>query len=539
MKTLRLWKSGVTVSLAASLLLSACGADSGNKTATNTPDSKTTPAASADVKPADVKKEKLALEWFITAPANSTLPDASKDIVLKAIQEKFNVTLKMNYLAAGDDYNTKINALLASTPPDMWRDSNSDGGNKYAVDGLLADLTNFVSPKTMPNYYKYWTSEDELRRYQIQGGFFRAALPYTKRSYRTYYIRKDWLDNLNLKIPTTYDEYVSVLKAFTFGDPDGNGKADTYGFSTSGGGANLGSDWPELAKHNMQFSYIEDSQFVDASMSPKMQNVLEDVLKVINEKVIDPDWYLNKSPQHIEKAVQGKIGVVVGGSKDFAYDNNINGIQYRTKQIIPKAEWQPFTMLGNTPVTSKNGPGSPFLFAKSVAEKNPEKVRRSVEILDWLASEEGYLLTHFGEEGKHYTKDGKSIKPINDAYTNDILKQGDYLRIWSFFTGETLQPEVYDLNVVDTKETDRDRLIAKFLTSQPAVNWIGTSLLAPQGFDLAGMRKRQNELFSKAIFEDKSANNWPQYRDELLNKYKAKELAEKYTQDLKKAGVIK
>jgi hypothetical protein len=531
MKTFQLWKSGVVITLIGSLVLSACGKEA------EQPASPT--SESNQPKETTAVKEKIDLNWYITAPANTNLPDQSKDFVLQTIQKKFNVDLKITYMAA-TDYNTKLNALLASTPPDMWRDMNGDGGNKYAVDGLLADLTKFITPATMPNYFKYWTNEDELKRYQIQGGFFRAPLPYVKQSYRTYYIRKDWLDKLNLKIPTTYDEYVNVLREFTFNDPDGNGKADTYGFSTSGGGANLGYDWPEIYKHGLKFpSYIENNQWEDPTLSPKMQNVLDDVVKLMKDNVIDPDWYLNKSPQHIEKAIQGKAGVILGTTKDFAFDNVPTSIQYRSKQINPKADWQPFTMVGSTPITNGTGPSNPFLFPKTVAEKNPQKIVRTIEILDWLASEEGYLLTHFGEEGKHYTRDGKTIKPNQEAYDNDIVKQGDFLRIWSFFTNETRQLEVFGLSVVDTRETDRDRNILKFLIAQPKNPYIGTSLLPPQDFDLAGFRKRQNELFSKAIFEDKSGKNWPQYLDELLTKYKGSNLIQKYNADLKSAGIIK
>lgn len=37
------------------------------------------------------------------------------------------------------------------------------------------------------------------------------------------FIRQDWLDNLNLEIPTTMEELKAVAKAFTEQDPDGNG----------------------------------------------------------------------------------------------------------------------------------------------------------------------------------------------------------------------------------------------------------------------------------------------------------------------------
>ncbi|MBO9606347.1 MAG: extracellular solute-binding protein [Paenibacillaceae bacterium] len=536
------WKKGVVLTVAASMMLSACG-NGGKKepSASNSPAAGSgSPAASAPASATPKAKEKITLNWFVPASANTSLPDASKDFVLQAIEQKFNVDLKLTYMATGTDYITKINALLASTPPDMWVDQNGDGGNKYALDGLLADLTNFVSPATMPNYFKNWTTDDEVKRYQIQNGFFRAPLPYMKRTYRIYYIRKDWLDTLGMKIPTTYDEYYNVIKAFTEKDPDGNGKADTFGFSTAGSGANLGYEWPEWANQKLLFpTFIENNSIVDGTMSPKMETVLDQVAKLTADRLVDPDWYLNKSPQHIEKAIQGKVGVVMGTTKDFALDSNAQGLQFRTKQINPKAEWQPFTMVGDTPLSNKLGPSYPFLIAKSVAEKDPEKVRRTVEILDWLAGEEGYMLTHFGQEGKDYTRDGKTITINADNFNNDVVKQGNFLKIWSFFTQETVQPQVFGLSVIDPKETDRDRAIIKFLDEQPANNYIGTSLTPPQGFDLAGFRKRQNELFSKAIFEDKSGKNWPAYREELLSKYKASDLFAKYNEDLKKAGIIK
>lgn len=48
------------------------------------------------------------------------------------------------------------------------------------------------------------------------------------------YIRKDWLDQLNLSMPKNYKEYIEVLRAFTNEDPDGNGKNDTYGITAAG-----------------------------------------------------------------------------------------------------------------------------------------------------------------------------------------------------------------------------------------------------------------------------------------------------------------
>ena len=537
------WRKGAAVPvllLCVVLLFSACS-NRGNES-TAQPESKESgssapPTAAAQQSEPSPFAEKLTLNWFIPSPANAYLPEGDLDFVKKAIEDKFNVEMKITYMAGDQDYVAKLNTLLASTPPDMWSDRTNDGGQKYAADGLLADLTGFVIPDKMPNYYKYWLTEDIVQRAKINGQFVRAPLPYMGSSYRSYYIRQDWLDNLGLKMPTNYDEYVEVLRAFTNKDPDGNGKDDTYGFTTAGGGANLGVEWPEYTKNGIKLpTSIQNNAFVDGQTVPEIEGVLNDIVKLIDEKLVDPDWYLNKSPQHVEKAIQGRVGVVYGYEKDFAFDNNQQGIQYRTKQINPNANWMPMTIFANDPIYSNTGAGNPFLFSKSTTAENMD---RSVAILDWLASEEGYLLTHYGIEGKHYTRDGDTITLNLDAFESDVVKQGDFLKIWSFFTMTTAWPEVYGLKVIDPRETDRDRAIVETLLAQPKRQYLGSSLIAPPGFDLAAFRKRQNELMSKAIFEDKSGKNWPQYREELLNKLNGTALYEAYTNNLKAAGVIK
>jgi multiple sugar transport system substrate-binding protein len=42
-------------------------------------------------------------------------------------------------------------------------------------------------------------------------------------------IRKDWREKLGKPVPKTWEDLADLAKAFTTQDPDGNGKADTYG----------------------------------------------------------------------------------------------------------------------------------------------------------------------------------------------------------------------------------------------------------------------------------------------------------------------
>ena len=77
--------------------------------------------------------------------------------------------------------------ILAVTPEPAWASTIYDG-KQYAVTHNVYDLNNMCA-----------------------------------------HYRADWLDKLGLGLPQTIDEYGEVMRAFSHGDPDGNGQDDTYG----------------------------------------------------------------------------------------------------------------------------------------------------------------------------------------------------------------------------------------------------------------------------------------------------------------------
>src|SRR5205823_6135152 len=59
------------------------------------------------------------------------------------------------------------------------------------------------------------------------------AIPFSAQA-NLLFIRKDWLAKLNLSEPKSWDDVATIAKAFTTQDPDGNGKADSYGLAVPG-----------------------------------------------------------------------------------------------------------------------------------------------------------------------------------------------------------------------------------------------------------------------------------------------------------------
>lgn len=527
MKTLKVLSA---VAIASTMLLSACGPKE---------EQPKSPSPSATNEGAKPQKEKLSLRWMVASysMANSTLPSAEQDFVKKAIEEKFNVDLKLDYMALGSDYTNKLNVVLTSGDhPDLFI---ADGATsqKYAVDGLLADQSKFVTPETMPNYFK-WITPEEVKNYQLKGiPHARSPIPFQRNSYASFYIRKDWLDKFGLQLPKTYDELMNAMRKFTFDDPDGNGKKDTYGLSAAAAGGRLPFDFPAWIHNGLVADFMIDEknlEFIETQSSLQLQKVLQDVKDMIKEGVVDPDWYLNKSPQHWDKGAQGKVGVLWTGDKNFALESVPNSVQSRTKQIDPKADWQPiFPFAGQPYGWKQNTPGGtpPFLFSKTVAEKSPEKIKRTVEILDWLASEEGYILTHYGQEGKHYKKEGKKITLNPQAFDSDIVKNGNWLEVYKFFTPFE-EPSVLGLEVIDPRMTERDRAILKFVEAIPKHKGEPVTLAPPQGMNIADFRKEMAKYQIKVIMEDKDASNWPKYREELMTKYKGQQIFQGYVDQI-------
>ncbi|MBV1853602.1 sugar ABC transporter substrate-binding protein [Catellatospora tritici] len=68
------------------------------------------------------------------------------------------------------------------------------------------------------------------------------AVPFSAQSFALF-IRKDWREKLGLAQPTSWAELDALATAFTTKDPDGNGKADTYGYVIPGSTKRGYLDW--------------------------------------------------------------------------------------------------------------------------------------------------------------------------------------------------------------------------------------------------------------------------------------------------------
>ncbi|MDF2834853.1 MAG: extracellular solute-binding protein, partial [Paenibacillus sp.] len=151
----------------------------------------------------------------------------------RAYEEQLGIKVKYDWTVAQSQYAQKLNISIASDDlPDVFQVSAAQL-KKLVEDGQLADLTELYEKYASP-FVKQTLSEDggnALLSTKFDGRMM--ALPKMGSGIgqsHVLWVRTDWLNKLNLPEPRTMADFFNISEAFTTGDPDGNGVADTSGF---------------------------------------------------------------------------------------------------------------------------------------------------------------------------------------------------------------------------------------------------------------------------------------------------------------------
>ena len=146
-------------------------------------------------------------------------------------------------------YNTEVLYNIDTTQADTKLATSITSGNypdllsgspteivKYAETGVIADITDVFEEYASDELKEYvnYNGIDNLGSCMVDGRLYGLPTAVEPLDGMMMFIRKDWLDNLGLEIPTTMEELKTVAQAFTDDDPDGNGVDDTYGLALCG-----------------------------------------------------------------------------------------------------------------------------------------------------------------------------------------------------------------------------------------------------------------------------------------------------------------
>ncbi len=214
----------------------------------------------------------------------------------------------------GTTYQEQLNLRIAANEmPDLFIPVNGMETELIKA-GAILDLTDLL-PEKAPHLYEaipeaVW---DIVRANDPTGEGRIYYVPSVLTFARSGgIIRQDWLDNLNMSMPTTQEEFVEVLRAFKTKDPNGNGEADEI---PTGGRAEarwmdyLFSMYGVASWEGYPQWDLYDGELTYSAVTPNMKAALEWIASLYAEGLLDPETLLNDKAAWDGKINSGRVGV--------------------------------------------------------------------------------------------------------------------------------------------------------------------------------------------------------------------------------------
>jgi putative aldouronate transport system substrate-binding protein len=442
------WSALLTAVLCTSMVLAGCSGNSGssgNKEAAPSP----SPADGGNtVQTREAGAYPIQTDVVLTRWTDSTL--FSQQLAVKPAMEEFpfveelakRTGVQEKYvLPAVNQANEQLNMMFASgeyTDIIEWNFlSGYPGGPEKAIhDGNILKLNDLFA-QYAPNLMKYLKEHPEVdKQIKTDDGTY-YGFPFIRgddylKTYGGLILRKDWLDELGLEVPTTIDEWHTVLTAFK----EKKGATAPLTFIST---PRLFDDLQSGAFYGAfgvkRDFYMEDGKVKFGPMEAGFKDFLATMRQWYQEGLLDKDI----------ATVDGKIrdANMTSGKSGASYGLAGGGIGKWLKALQeqdPKYDLigVPYPVLnkGDTPKFGQKDFSAPQggNFAISPKSKNPEL---AVQALDYGYSEEGAVFFNFGTEGVSYTMENGY-----PAYT-DMIKD-NYAQNLTLYTRATGGPTIQD-----------------------------------------------------------------------------------------------
>jgi putative aldouronate transport system substrate-binding protein len=402
----------VSLALVGSMLLSACSNSGSSNSSGNTNASQDTGKSSQSAGP-----QKLRI---LAGNVGGKSPDENKQFE-KEINRLTGIEATLEQPTG--DYNQKLLTVLSSGEKyDLIEVSDLGQLSQFIKQGVVSDLTDFVkSSKVLSDPSVIPTSEwDQLKGpdgkiYGVFAKFQGGTMPI---------VRQDWLDKLHLSQPKTLDEFYTVLKAFKENDPDGNGKADTYGLSTSG----LYDIQGFMSAAGLKYKYVlKDNKRTIPYASDAAIPMYEWFAKLYKEGILDPNFVTNDTAKMRNLFMTDRVGMITYWDAYVGMFNNLR------KQQDPNTK---FEAKGIPGIPGPDGKilmrrGDPDFWIVPANAEHPDVAKKFMEFWN---TQPGIILGSLGIEGVDYTKENGQYK-LTQVGTEHNMDHGI-----PFWYNSTVQP---------------------------------------------------------------------------------------------------
>lgn len=377
--------------------------------ATSAPAATVAPTEAPPTEPPKPEKTDIVVEVFDRG-TDGGRTNPIDNYYTKWIQEKLlkdeNIGITFKAVSRFEEEPQLNNLMAANNAPDVCLTYSAGLVNNYRdlggitdlapyVDTVLQDLKKFLGPDpALPG-------RDLIIRNLVSetGKLFSIQARRVNLARCSTFIRKDWLDKLNLPLPTTTEEFHAALLAFKEKDPGGVGKDKVVAFTMSNDvrwmGGNLIESFidPNLSDRDRWVNLVDERNY----LQPGYKEGVRFMNKMYNEGLIDRDF-----PTYTDDVVSGNlVKSGIAGSFIHNWDQPYRDSPGLLKDLlvnVPTAEIisiDPFkNSAGVTAKLSYDAAGVHFFVPLTC--KVPESAMRYI---NWLSKLENYGFLQIGEQG--------------------------------------------------------------------------------------------------------------------------------------------
>jgi putative aldouronate transport system substrate-binding protein len=343
------------------------------------------------------------------------------------LDKRLGVKWEVN-LAPQTSYAEKLSVLTASGDlPDLtfvWIDGAPEQF-RAIQQGAYTDLTPYLTGDALKEYSNLAAFPTQLwKNSAINGKIYGVPRPRFLVSNIPLY-RKDWAEKVGVANPKNADDMFKMLEAFTKGDPNGNGQADTWGLALS----TINSPF-ELIDHPLLTGMFRIPnrwrQEPDGNLSyyievPEYKEAITFLRRLWDAGLVYPDSLTQSKQQAQDNFRAGKFGLIQDGITALA---GPTGFRVATSKLDPKADVNVLVPPGYDGGKGSIWLSSGFFGMASIPAKvgkDKERVKELLRIINYLAaptgSEEQIFLAN-GLEVVHH-----DVQPDGSRVKNDLGKK--------------------------------------------------------------------------------------------------------------------
>lgn len=414
-------------------MLAGCGSDSGSSKGGSSTETGSAAEASSSGETADDADDKspITFEYFNADGKNGNWDNP----VAKSITEATGVTLDVSYpVASQGDAKEDIALMIANDEyPDMIYAKGS-ATDLYQA-GALIDMTDLIE-KYGPNIKKMYGAEmEKLKWSQDDPGIYQLSYAGVNQKTLTTggscQIQWAALKENDYKYPKTLDEYEKMIKSYLAAHPKTEDGLDMIGITMSA------SDWHWMITLGNPAGLIADASpdngqwIIDDEYNVHYKHVTDEekeyfkwLCRMYNEGILDPNFATQTDDDYIAKVASGRVVAITDAEWHYS--------QCEATLVADGKVDQTYVGL---PVTLREDQVEKALLYQGTTvgwgigiTKSCEDPVRAIKFLDYLCSDEGQILYHWGIEGENYFLDDDGQPYRTDEEVAKAQSDPDYAK---------------------------------------------------------------------------------------------------------------